>query len=221
MIVLDLIRLLEQQDPSATVVLWDPTGRPQPAIRKLGYGEVQPLQIASMESNGLLILAPWTDGDKRLNGPHLGVLLGSALGEIGVLAPPEAVTKAAEGWRESLRQRSGEYLAAAESEHMSASGRVSSAYHAAYFACLSAFSQLELHGVVDHPNADIAAVGAKRLGLGERACAFAEQVARDYYAPNREQLVSLDECLALAHNARLAVGWEDHRESNGLDDDSQ
>lgn len=73
--VADLIHLLQQHDPAATVVLWDHApyeGR----VMKLGAGEVQPIQLGSRESNGLLLLEPWVIGDDELQGPFPGVVLG-------------------------------------------------------------------------------------------------------------------------------------------------
>ena len=75
--VADLIYLLQQHDPAATVVLWDHApyeGR----VSKLGVGEVQPIQLGARESNGLLLLEPWVDGDEGPQGPFAGVVLGSS-----------------------------------------------------------------------------------------------------------------------------------------------
>ena len=74
--VADLIHLLKQHDPAATVVLWDHApydGR----VAKLGVGEVQPIQLGARESIGLLLLEPWVDGDEGLQGPFPGVVVGS------------------------------------------------------------------------------------------------------------------------------------------------
>ena len=73
----DLIYMLQEQDPEATVVQWEAGGSPQPAISKLGVGEVQPLPIGARESNGLMLLEPWSADDKRLSGPYPGVALGN------------------------------------------------------------------------------------------------------------------------------------------------
>ena len=76
MTVSDLIHLLQQHDPAATVVLWDHApyaGR----VSKLGIGEVQPIQLGTRESIGLLLLEPWVDGDEGLQGPFPGVAMGS------------------------------------------------------------------------------------------------------------------------------------------------
>lgn len=71
------ICLLQEQDPKATVVPWEASGSAQPAISKLGFSEVQPLQIGTWESNGFLVLEPWNVDDKRIYGPFPGVVLGS------------------------------------------------------------------------------------------------------------------------------------------------
>lgn len=76
MTVADLIHLLKQHDPAATVVLWEHApadGR----VSKLGVGDVQPLQLGAHESNGLFLLETWDDGDEDLQGPYPGVALGS------------------------------------------------------------------------------------------------------------------------------------------------
>lgn len=76
MTVADLIHLLRQHDPAATVVLWEHApyeGR----VSKLGVGEVQPIQLGTRESIGLLLLGPWVDGSDDLQGPFPGVVLGS------------------------------------------------------------------------------------------------------------------------------------------------
>jgi len=76
MTVADLIHLLKQHNPAATVVLWDHAPY-QGRVSKLGIGEVQPIQLGARESIGLLLLEPWVDGDGELQGPFPGVVLGS------------------------------------------------------------------------------------------------------------------------------------------------
>lgn len=76
MTVADLIHLLRKHDPGATVVLWDRApyeGR----VSMLGAGDVQPIQLGSRESNGPLLIAPWSDSGEDLQGPFPGVVLGS------------------------------------------------------------------------------------------------------------------------------------------------
>ena len=75
--VADLIYLLQQHDPAATVVLWDHApyeGR----VSKLGVGEVQPILLGARESVGLVLLEPWVTGGDDLQGPFPGVVLGSS-----------------------------------------------------------------------------------------------------------------------------------------------
>ena len=75
MTVADLIYVLRQHDPDATVVLWDHApceGR----VSKLGIGEVQPIQLGARESNGLLLIENWGDGNDDLQGPFPGVVIG-------------------------------------------------------------------------------------------------------------------------------------------------
>jgi hypothetical protein len=74
--VADLIHLLQQDDPAATVVLWDRApyeGR----VSKLGVGEVQPIQLGARESVGLILLEPWVNEGNDLQGPFPGIVLGS------------------------------------------------------------------------------------------------------------------------------------------------
>jgi hypothetical protein len=76
MTVADLIHMLKQHDPAATVVLWDHApyeGR----VSKLGVGEVQPNQLGARESVGLLLLEPWVNRGNDLQGLFPGIVLGS------------------------------------------------------------------------------------------------------------------------------------------------
>ena len=75
MTVTDLIYLLQQHDPRATVVLWDHSASGSIGVEKLGRREVQPLELGCHESNGLLLLEPWAAGED-LQGPFPGVVLG-------------------------------------------------------------------------------------------------------------------------------------------------
>ena len=68
MTVADLIAVLQQHDPHATVVLWDHEERPGPLVSRLKPSGVQPLQLTSWESHGVLVL------EVR---PIPGVVLGS------------------------------------------------------------------------------------------------------------------------------------------------
>lgn len=77
MTVADLIHLLQQHDPRATVVLWDHEPH-EGQVSKVGFGEVQPIQLGARESNGLLLLEPWVDAGRDLQGPFPGVVLGSS-----------------------------------------------------------------------------------------------------------------------------------------------
>lgn len=77
MTVADLIHLLQQHDPAATVVHWEHApyeGR----VSMLGVGEVQPIELGTRESIGLLQLEPWGSGDDGQQGPFPGVVLESA-----------------------------------------------------------------------------------------------------------------------------------------------
>lgn len=72
----DLIQILRQHDPNAIVVLLDHApyeGR----VMKLGAGEVQPIQLGTRESSGLLLFEPWVNGNGQLRGPFPGVASGS------------------------------------------------------------------------------------------------------------------------------------------------
>jgi hypothetical protein len=76
MTVADLITLLQQHDPAATVVLWAHDTHDSPCVSKLGAGEVQPIQLGSWETNGVLVLEIWGNGFVQ-DGPFPGVVLGS------------------------------------------------------------------------------------------------------------------------------------------------
>ncbi len=73
--VADLIHLLRQHDPTATVVLWDRAPY-EGQVSKLGVGEVQSIELGARESIGLLLLEPWVNGSDDLQGPFPGVVLG-------------------------------------------------------------------------------------------------------------------------------------------------
>ena len=76
MTVADLIYLLYQHDSAATVVLWD-YGPYKALVSKLGVGELQPIQLGTRESIGLLVLEPWSIDRHDSHGPFPGVVLGS------------------------------------------------------------------------------------------------------------------------------------------------
>lgn len=103
----DLIHLLQEQDPEATVVQWDAEGRPQPAIAKLGVGEVQPLQIGAWESNGLILLEPWDPDNKRLSGPYPGVALGTPFSACDAQALNLSAYRLTDKWARALTKRLG------------------------------------------------------------------------------------------------------------------
>jgi hypothetical protein len=73
--VADLIALLQQENPTAMVVLWDRDVCDSLRVAKLGYGEVQPIELGTWESNGLLVLEVWGNGVEQ-DGPFPGVVLG-------------------------------------------------------------------------------------------------------------------------------------------------
>lgn len=60
----------------AQVVIEDASAHPGPAVRMLGAGELQSIELGWWESNGLALVEPWRD-DGAMSGPHSGVLLGS------------------------------------------------------------------------------------------------------------------------------------------------
>lgn len=73
--VADLIQLLQQHDPAATVVLWD-CAPYDGHVSTLGFGEVEPIQLGTRELNGLLFVGAW-EGVEGQEGPFPGVVLGS------------------------------------------------------------------------------------------------------------------------------------------------
>jgi len=75
MTVADLIDILKEHSPSATVVLWGPTACGK-HVSKLRFDEVQALQLGARERNGSLLLEMWAEGDAELQGPSPGVVLG-------------------------------------------------------------------------------------------------------------------------------------------------
>lgn len=56
--------------PHALVVYWDHAS--DALLSKLGFDDVQPIQLGSRESNGVLLLEPWTASDEQLQGPYPG-----------------------------------------------------------------------------------------------------------------------------------------------------
>ena len=73
--VADLIAILQQQDPSAIVVLRDDDAQPGPGVSRLRASDVQPLQLTSWESNGVLVYEVFEDGQEGQ--PVTGIVLGS------------------------------------------------------------------------------------------------------------------------------------------------
>lgn len=69
-----LIELLQQQDPEAAVVLWDPTASEQPAVARLGIGDVNPIQLRAFESMGLVWYEPAIPAES--SEPVPGVVIG-------------------------------------------------------------------------------------------------------------------------------------------------
>ena len=74
--VADLISILQQHDPLAIVVQFDPQRTKRYQIAKLGVGEVQPVQLLGDEDLGLVWL---TLVDKDTPGAVPGLLLGEVL----------------------------------------------------------------------------------------------------------------------------------------------
>ena len=56
MTIAELIAILQQQDPDATVVLWDHDTQPGAGVSRLKPSGIQPLQLTGWESNGVLVL---------------------------------------------------------------------------------------------------------------------------------------------------------------------
>jgi hypothetical protein len=75
MTVADLIHLLQQHNLDATVVLWDHTTYGA-QVSKVGFGDVQTIQLGARECNGVLVFEHWVDGDDNLDGPFSGIVLG-------------------------------------------------------------------------------------------------------------------------------------------------
>lgn len=86
-------------------------------------------------------------------------------------------------------------------------GKVHWAYLSGYLALLSAVSAKEVRPIADHPHAEAALLGAKRLGLDLRDRAFAQSLATNYYNPTGMNEPFLFEVLAWARRARTAAGW--------------
>lgn len=76
MSVADLMDLLRQHNPTATVVLRDHTTYDS-HVSKLRFEEVLPIQLGARECNGVLVLEPWDDGEEDLQVPFPGLVLGS------------------------------------------------------------------------------------------------------------------------------------------------
>lgn len=69
MTVHELKALLAALPEDATVVVEDPDGQPQPAVRALRHAEVRRISITHREGNGV--------GYIEVDGPHIAVLLGT------------------------------------------------------------------------------------------------------------------------------------------------
>jgi len=108
-----------------------------------------------------------------------------------------------------LRQQSDDHLASASAAAARAELALaaSSAIQAGYCAVLSVLSSDEIRSHPDHPDSGAAVLGATRLGLLPEDQLFAEQAAKNFYAPNPERLWSFDQCLVWAKRARVAAGW--------------
>jgi hypothetical protein len=83
MTVADLIHLLAQMDPNAVVVLADHSASDQPAVYKLGAGEVRAIELGGKDCGGLWLVEPWhidkpwrRHSSRPLEGPFSGVVLG-------------------------------------------------------------------------------------------------------------------------------------------------
>ncbi len=76
MTVHELIAALCVMPQGAQVVVEDASAHPGPAVRRLGNGEIQTVELGWWESNGIALVELWRD-DVSMSGPHPGVLLGS------------------------------------------------------------------------------------------------------------------------------------------------
>ena len=76
MTVHELIAALCVMPQGAQVVVEDASAHPGTAVRRLGNGEIQSVELGWWESNGMAVVELWRD-DGSMSGPHPGVLLGS------------------------------------------------------------------------------------------------------------------------------------------------
>jgi len=73
----ELIRLLTNQAPDAIVVIEDPDGLPQPAIRRLRCEDVRQVAVSLRESNGI----GWVELGGSCKAVLLGELIQGSLGD--------------------------------------------------------------------------------------------------------------------------------------------
>jgi hypothetical protein len=93
-----------------------------------------------------------------------------------------------------LRTQAGIFLGDARSSAQSARGRAVSAFEAAYCCFLIAIEEKVVRQFEDHPSAELAKLGALRLGLCDEDVKLALLLANERYAP--VQTLTLDETRA-------------------------
>ena len=76
MTVNELIAAQRDMPPDAAVIVEDPGALPGPKVHRLGYGEVQRLEVGAWVSNGLCLFEVWR-ADGTMSRPYAAVLLGS------------------------------------------------------------------------------------------------------------------------------------------------
>lgn len=111
--------------------------------------------------------------------------------------------------RASLERASGDYMSQARREQTpnSAVDATSLAFQAGYFALLFAVNAEMQAQPGDHPNAEIACEGARRLSLCRADQNLADLGARNYYEPTSLKfLASQQEWIDWAERVRTAAG---------------
>ena len=77
MTVEDLISILQTQDQNAQVVMWDRYANGAPALSKLGWGEVQPVELFCEEEFGSMWFELATGHPDSVGVRLAGLVLGS------------------------------------------------------------------------------------------------------------------------------------------------
>lgn len=206
MLVSEFITLLQDHDPTATLVVWDADAKPQPAVRDFVPSDLLPLRLGLGEGNTVMWVEPHS-GRAHAEEARPGVCLGGLCSTSGAQAcapDTDRVYLDADQRLAGLRKNSDDYMQVAVK--LSGAPAWSMAVNAGYLALLTAFT-LDECPTEDHPIAWLAELGAFRLAMTYADAMLAASFARNYYRAPELTNEAVAATIDWARRARKAAGF--------------